>query len=264
MTSARNPPDALAALAENIRSDIVDVIRWVDNHSSRSLQQAIGPSELGDPCERKIAYRLVGVKELNEWADPLPAIVGTAVHAWLERAITRFQTVHHMDRWVTESTVQVDGLLRGHVDLYDRELFTVIDFKTVSPTKLKEWKSKGPSEQHIDQVNLYAMGMAADGEPVRYVSLIAIPRSGWLSDVRVWVNEYEPARAHRALARMYAIADKLIAMGDRMDFSALPAVPGKGCGFCPWYVGGDREASEAGCPGNAAAGVEKFEAGLVG
>lgn len=259
-----HPRDALTVLAEDLRSDLTDVIRWTDNHSSRSLQKTIGPSELGDPCERKIGYRLAGVKEMNEWSDPLPAIVGTAIHAWLERAITQFQAVHHMDRWVTESTVQVDALLRGHVDLYDRETHTIIDFKTVSPTKLKDWKSKGPSEQHIDQVNLYAMGKVNAGEMVRYVALVAIPRSGWLSDVRVWTGLYEPARAQRALDRMYSIADKLIAMGEEIDFSQLPAQPGRGCSFCPWYVGGDGDASEAGCPGNSVAGMQKFEAGLVG
>jgi len=258
------PRDALTILAEDIRSDIVDVIRWTDNHSSRSLQKTIGPSELGDSCERKIAYRLAGVNEVNEWADPLPAIVGTAIHAWLERAINKFQAVHHMDRWVTESTVRVDALLRGHVDLYDRETYTIIDFKTMSPTKMKEFKSKGPSDVHIDQVNLYAMGKRNAGEPVRFVSLIAVPRSGWLSDVRVWVGAYEPERAQRALDRMYGIADKLIGMGDKIDFASLPASPGRGCSFCPWYVGGDRDASESGCPGDSVAAMEKFAAGLAG
>lgn len=258
------PRPAMELDAEDLLSDMRDIVRWTNDNTARTLQKTIGPSELGDPCERKIAYRLAGVTEVNEWTDPWPAIVGTAIHAWLERAIGKFQSVHHMDRWVTESTVRVDALVTGHVDLYDRQLGAVIDFKTMSPTKMKDFVRKGPSEQHIDQVNLYALGKANEGQLVRHVSLIAVPRSGWLSEFRVWIGAYEPDRAKRALARMYTIADELIAQGEVIDFSTIPASPGRGCGFCPWYAGGANEASAAGCPGNSADGMEKYEAGLVG
>lgn len=258
------PRPASEILAEEITSDLKDIVRWTDNNAARSLQASIGPSELGEPCERKISYRLAGVTEVNEWTDPWPAIVGTAVHAWLERAIGKFQSVHHMDRWVTESTVRVDALVTGHVDLYDRQTGTVIDFKTMSPTKMKDFLRKGPSEQHIDQVNLYALGLSNAGQAVNYVSLVAVPRSGWLSEFKTWVGPYEPSRAARALSRMYTIADELIAQGDVIDFSTIPAEPGRGCSFCPWYVGGDRVPSAAGCPGDSAARVEKYSAGLAG
>lgn len=583
------PRPPLLILAEDIASDLKDVIRWTDNNSARSLQSTIGPSELGDPCERRIAYRLAGVKEVNEWADPWPAIVGTAIHGWLERAIGTFQSVHHMDRWVTESTVRVDDLVSGHVDLFDRELHTIIDFKaqpdweliltpsgwrtlgdlvvgdsvigssgeavtvvgvypqgekevfevvttdggcvtatgdhlwtlgtmsgatprtlttfelaaeldksrpgrrvlpalapviyakqaplsldpyalglllgdgsfrgksitftnsdgleaclpfdchkvqqadgraptfvvrgaveiirnlgvhgelstekhvppqfltatpderlallqglldtdgtvskgnavlttssarmaedvvnlvrslggkvfrftdkvlrpgatalahllsiklpegacpfradlphkkgrwrkganthlrhikevrhagvamtrcikvdapdqlyvtrdfilthnTMSPTKMKDFKSKGPSEQHIDQINLYGLGMVNAGERVDNVCLVALPRAGWLGDMKVWVGPYEPERAHRVLKRMYDIAGRMLAQGPELDFAAIPAVPGKGCSFCAWYVGGDRDPSTAGCPGNSVDNMSRFNAGLV-
>lgn len=251
-------------VAEDFTSDLKDIVRWTNDNAARSLQRSIGPSELGEPCERKIAYRLAGVTEVNEWTDPWPAIVGTAIHAWLERAFGTFQSVHHMDRWVTESTVRVDALVTGHVDLYDRETGTVIDFKTMSPTRMKDFIRKGPSEQHIDQVTLYALGKENAGEAVDHVALVAVPRSGWLSEFRTWAGPYEPARARRVLARMYAIADGLIAQGEVIDYSTIPAVPGRGCSFCPWYRGGDREASAAGCPGDSAARVEKYSAGLAG
>jgi hypothetical protein len=247
----------------DLLTDITDVIRWTDNNSARSRQTAIGPSELGTDCDRRIAYRLADVPESNQWRDPLPAIVGTSIHAWLEKAINNFQKVHYLNRWLTEITVWPDPIVTGHCDLYDKDLQAVIDFKTVSPTRLKEWKSKGPSEQHIDQVNLYAKGLIAQGHPVQRVALIAVPRSGWLSEVRVWSGPYQPERAQACLDRMYGLADKLIKMGDDLDFEAIPAVPSQGCSYCPWYRGGSKKADMSGCCGNNKTAEAKFGKGLI-
>jgi hypothetical protein len=258
-----DPIEPLEIAAENLRQDLVDIIRWTDNRSARSMQKTIGPSELGDPCERKIAYRLAGIPEVNDWMDPLPAIVGTAIHTWMESAVSQFQKIHHMDRWATEVTVHPDRNVVGHADLYDSELQAVIDYKTVSPSKLKDWKAHGPSEQYKDQVNLYARGCINAGLPVQFVCLVAIPRSGWLSDIRVWLERAEPDRAQRALDRMYGLADKLIAQGDQLDFEAIGASPGRGCSYCPWYRGGVGQAGVDGCPGNATDAMSKFGEGMV-
>lgn len=256
-------PNPNTQLQANLLSDIVDIIQWTDNNSARSTQATIGPSELGGQCDRKIAYRLAGTVEVNFHRDPLPAIVGTAIHAWLEKAITNFQAVHYMDRWMTEVTVHPDPIITGHCDLYDKELECVIDFKTVSPTKLKEWKSKGPSEAYQDQVNLYAKGLARLGHPVKKVALIAVPRSGWLSEIQVWADDYRPERAQACLDRMYGIADKLIKMGDNLAFREIPASPERACSYCPWYRGGTKDADLSGCAGNAVQSRGKFGKGLV-
>lgn len=250
-------------LAEEIRSDFTDIVRWTDDNSTRSTQRTIGPSELGDSCDRKIAYRLAGIDQRNQYTDPLPAIVGTSVHTWLEKAYTGFQQAHYMNRWLSEVTVRVDSMVTGHVDLFDTQTHTVIDFKTLGTTKAKDFKTKGPSETHIDQVNLYAMGLTRAGYTVRNVALIGIPRAGWLSDVRVWVGPYEPERAQRVLDRMYAIGRDLLAQGDNVDFSSIPANPGRGCSFCDWYVGGMGDADMSGCPGNASEVRAKFSNGLI-
>lgn len=255
-----SPNDALGA---ELLSDLTDVIRWTDNNSSRSLQSTIGPSELGSLCDRRIAYRLAGAPEVNEWSDPLPAIVGTAVHAWLEKAINSFQAIHHMERWLTEITVHPDPMVKGHCDLYDRELQAIIDWKTVSPTKLKEWKSAGPPAHYKDQVNLYGRGALLAGLPVAKVVLVAVPRSGWLRDMQVWVGDYEPERAQACLDRMYAIAGKLIAMGEDLAFRDVEAKAGGECSFCPWYRGGSKEADMSGCPGNSDYALKKYGTGLV-
>lgn len=257
------PTDPNELLGINLLSDLTDVIKWTESNSARSVQKSIGPSELGSLCDRKIAYRLAGVSETNWWSDPLPAIVGTAVHSWLEKAVNRFQEVHYMTRWQTEITVKPDDMVTGHMDLYDNELNAVIDWKTVSPTKLKAWKADGPPEHYKDQVNLYARGAQLANAPVQKVVLVAVPRSGWLRDMQIWVDDYRPERAQAALNRMYGIANVLIKQGDDLSFEEIPAVPSGECSFCPWYRGGAGRADLSGCPGNTDAAKAKYGKGLV-
>lgn len=257
------PQDPNEVMGVSLLSDLTDVIKWTDNNSARSIQTTIGPSELGSLCDRRIAYRLAGTPEANWWSDPLPAIVGTAVHAWLEKAVNSFQEVHFMDRWLTEITVQPDPLVKGHVDLYDRELKAIIDWKTVSPTKLKAWKSSGPPEHYKDQVNLYGRGAWNGGLEVAKVILVAVPRSGWLRDMQIWVDDYSPDRAQAALDRMYSIANVMIKAGDDLSFEEIDSAPSGECAFCPWYRGGERRADMSGCSGNNEANKAKYGKGLV-
>lgn len=248
-------------LSIDVLSDLKDVIVWTDNSSARSQQVAIGPSELGSECNRRLAYRIAGVPEVNGWRDPLPAIVGTAVHSWLEKAINSFQAVHYMDRWETELTVHPDPLVVGHCDLYDKDLHMVIDWKTVNATKLKAWKRLGPPEHFLSQVNLYAKGLIATGRPVRKVALVAIPRAGFLADAIMSVFDYDPALAQASLDRMYGLADELLGQ-QQIDFAGVQATPDDGCTYCPWYRGGSKAADLSGCAGNAVASKEKFLKGL--
>lgn len=257
------PTDPNEALGIELLSDLTDIIKWHDSNSPRSTQAAIGPSELGSLCDRKIAYRLAGVPETNWWSDPLPAIVGTAVHHWLEGAVNHFQQVHFMDRWHTEITVQPDPMVKGHVDLYDRDLPGIIDWKTVSPTKLKAWKADGPPEHYKAQVNLYGKGALAAGLAVSKVVLVAVPRSGWLRDMQIWVDDYRPELAQAALDRMYSIAGDLIKQGDDLALAEIPAAPSSECSFCPWYKGGSQKAGLSGCPGNTDASKTNYGKGMV-
>ena len=257
------PTDPNELLGIELLSDLTDVIKWTEANSARSTQSTIGPSELGSSCDRKIAYRLAGVPETNWWSDPLPAIVGTAVHTWLEKAVNRFQEVHFMNRWTTEITVKPDPLVTGHMDLFDNELGAVIDWKTVSPTKLKTWKASGPPEHYIDQVNLYARGAINAGATVNKVVLVAVPRSGWLRDMQIWVDDHRPERAQAALDRMYGIANVLLKQGEDLAFEEISSAPSGECSLCPWYRVGSGKADMSGCPGNTDAAKAKYGKGLV-
>lgn len=249
-------------VAETIRQDLIDIIRWTDNNSDRSQQRALGPSELGEECTRKLSYRLLEIPPVNHWTDPWPAIVGTSIHAWLEKAINSFQRQHYMDRWLTETVVHPDPAVTGHADLYDKDLRMVIDFKTVSPDKLKTWKKSGPPENYLDQINLYAKGFTNAGFAVDWVCLIALPRSGFLTDLQVWIGRPDSDRVTRVVKRLYQLAGDLNPT-EGVDFSTLPAAPGRGCSFCRWYRGGSAPADARGCPGAYDNTVAKYGTGLV-
>lgn len=111
------------------------------NHP-RSLQTAIGPSEIGTPCDRKIAYKLLRHPERPQPPAWLPTI-GTGVHSWLEDAFDQgayrelLASGGDQERWLTETRVTVGyipgmGFLEGSCDLYDRYTGTVVDHKGLS------------------------------------------------------------------------------------------------------------------------------------
>lgn len=65
----------------------VEAIRHAIANHPRSLQRAIGPSEVGIECDRRLAYKLLGHPERDGGDGWLPT-VGTGVHSWLEERST--------------------------------------------------------------------------------------------------------------------------------------------------------------------------------
>lgn len=239
-------------LANGLRADLMQMIHWADKNSSRSLQATIGPSELGSPCDRKIAYRLANVPEVNLRRDPWPAIVGTGVHNWLESAVNRYQAHHGEAQYVTEQELNIDPLVVGHTDLYKRSGL-VVDYKTCNPDLLKKFRLHGPPAGYRVQTQLYGKGHADAGRKVTHVALVFLPRTGWLSDMYVWTDDYRPEIAQQALDRMYAIGHGLIAANVAANpeiYDKIPAAEDH-CGYCPWFK---REkdldgATDKGCSG---------------
>ncbi len=81
------------------------------------------------------------------------------------------------------------------------------------------------------------------GLAVARVVLVAVPRSGWLRDMQIWVDDYRPERAQAALDRMYGIANKLISMGEDISMEEIDSASSEECSFCPWYRGGTGRAN---------------------
>lgn len=238
-----------------LKRQLTEIIRWADNNTPRSLQVSIGPSEIGDPCDRRIGYHLAEVPEINSQFDPWPAIMGTAMHGWLEDAVTKWMATQPTREWVTEMELSINQFVHGHSDLYSKQYQTVIDWKSAGPTAFKKIRDHGPSDGYVIQTHIYGYGYEKAGMPVKKVALVFLPRAGRLQDMVVWSAEYDRSIAERALSRLFEIARKVVSLETLKyphRWEQMDSVPSNACGFCPWYSSTkDKEegANDRGCPG---------------
>jgi hypothetical protein len=205
----------------------------------RSQQTRIGPSELGTPCTRCLAFKLAGVPEQRDPAW-LPT-VGTAVHAWLADTFTQANRGLDVARWLVEMTVDVgdvDGTaITGSSDLFDRVTATVIDHKVVGPTTLKTAKA-GPSAVYRTQLHLYGRGFTRRGLPVDQVAIWYVPRNAVTLDQAVfWSEPYDESVALAALARADALAKAIRLVGVDQVVAGMSTTPG--CYSCPGFPRAD-------------------------
>lgn len=241
--------------AAALKQELSNIILWNERSAPRSRQQSIGPSELGNECDRRLAYRIAGNPPVNLGTDPWPAIVGTSIHDWLEKAVNRYQNAVEDLGYLTELRVYPDPLVKGRSDLFNTRLAMVIDHKSTGTDVMRKVRKGQIPIGYRIQIQVYGLGHKRAGREVKDVALIFYPRSGWLDDAYVWVEPYDEQMALDALARMYAIADKLIELeiesnGHRYEF--IDAIPGDSCVWCPFHVRDqdpDVGASEKGCPG---------------
>lgn len=234
-----------------MKMDLTEVIQWAWRNDTRSQQRMIGPSELGEPCRRKLAYRIAGMPAVNDRVDPWPALVGTAVHRWIEQAVIEFERKHGTNRWLTETEVYPDDMVVGHCDLFDLDAGAVWDIKTMNSDKLREFSEGGQvPEGYRVQIHTYGLGMQRAGHEVGSVGLVVLPRSGWLSNMFVWSEPYQPEVAQEALARMYAIAEEVLELGvdeHPEQVNVVEATPSRMCSFCDYYT--PEPVDGIGCPG---------------
>jgi hypothetical protein len=239
-----------------LKTRLTEVIKWADRQNPRSSQFELGPSEIGDPCDRRMAYRLAGVEACN-FSDPWAAIVGTAMHAWLDEAFQKWLTAHNSDEYSTETSLSINRFVQGHSDVYDRRTKTVIDWKGAGPTVMKKVKANGPSAGYQIQTHIYGYGYEQKGWPVERVALVFLPRAGRLADMYPWSAPYDRSVAIEALKRPHAVARKMVELdilkdGNAHRFQQIDATPSDSCGFCPQYNSMkplEEGADEKGCPG---------------
>lgn len=244
----------MSPFESEVKEDLLEVMHWINNASPRSQQKTLGCSEAGDHCTRKIAYRMAGTKKIHT-PDTLKANMGTAFHTWLDDGMRAFQEnlVTSQREWITETEVWPAKFLKGHVDLYSRMRFLVLDYKTTSADILKEWARTGliPT-QYLIQIMLYGKGMINAGYRVDRVGLAGLNRSGTYNDMVVLTVAYDEEVARNALRRIYDLGKHLIDVDIDNNpelFEAIESAPSRLCGWCPWYRGGSKPADGTGCPG---------------
>lgn len=199
-----------------------------DSRSRRSLQKAVGPSEIGG-CRRRLWHRIQQTPACNDTLQ-MAAWMGTAIHQRLERAVKSVDPFE--SRYLTEVAVEHEGLT-GHVDLYDKESREVIDWKTVTRRKLTDF----PAESQVQQVQVYGYLMVANGFAVDAVTLVAIPRDGNELHVKFHTEGYDEAIALDAIARLREVESLAVA--------PAPEEPRR---FCQDYCQFFDETAEVGCP----------------
>jgi hypothetical protein len=254
----------------------------IANHP-RSLQKRIGPSEIGDPCARRIAYKLTGTPEARELPTPWRPTVGTATHTWLEEKLAEYNQATHAatgaSRFLIEQRVNAGPCagadLEGSTDWYDRVTATVGDWKIVGPSSLKKLRAdlnagRGPRLEYRVQGHTYGLGWLRRGLPVDRVMIVALPAAGELADAVMWTEPFNPQIARDAMARVdriHALTSSLagaaltvtngalavIGRGDLADPDGNPGAPaigtdGHGCRFCPWLKASSTDPA-TGCPG---------------
>jgi hypothetical protein len=205
----------------------------------RSQQVHLGPSELGEACDRQVVAKLAGAPRTNNVSDPWPSVVGTSVHAWLAEACRDDNSRDQVLRWITEQAVEPAFGYAGHADLYDSVEKCVCDWKILGATSLNKIKSpKGPPRRYQMQLLLYARGYRNLGLPVERVAIAALPRTAaTLDSMFVWDHVCTPEDdilvdevLRRTEIRQWLGTE---VKEGRMQLNQVPATPdGDTCFFC--------------------------------
>jgi hypothetical protein len=239
-------------ISELCLGDLQAVIRDFERNQERSLQVEIGPSQVGEPCSRRLVMQLLGADDINADRDMWPATVGTAVHQLLADAFRRNNTVLASQgrpaRWLVEQPVTIRPGLIGHTDLIDLWTWTVIDHKNVSVKSLRDHKKTGhPGQQYEIQAHLYGLGWARAGLPIKTVAIAFYPKSGMMRDSWLWTADYDENIALAALDRM----DTLLADANMAELEGdldqwLQALPRDTthCDWCPYHDAEHRAPSD--------------------
>ena len=194
------PPDP----DEMLRNDLIQVIKDRDAATERHLQKALGPSEVGHPCLRKMAYGLMDRAHANPYYDPLPSIIGTAVHSWLFTAAVLANEKLNRQRWHAEIKVKILPEMSGTADLYDADTQTVVDWKVPGKNRFDAYRRE-MSPIYRTQVHLYGKGLIKMGHPVSRVAICLLPRGGSLQSTYLWTEAYDERIADAAIDRFYAV-----------------------------------------------------------
>lgn len=218
---------------------------------SRSAQPTVGPSEVGTPCDRRLAMSLMRVEPSHPGGEGWPAFVGTCVHAGL--ADMFLWAGGSSGRYLVEVplTFESESMPRGTADLIDRTLMLMADHKVLGRWSLNQIGVKGPSPTYRTQIHLYAHGARQKGYSIDNVAIVAWPRDGGsLDQMFVWTEPFNPALVKDSLDRLDRISGQIaVDRGTLTDLQiAQKFETADDCKFCRYHVKGD-ESWTRGCPG---------------
>lgn len=224
-----------------VEADLLAAVEAGMANHPRTLQTAIGPSEIGVECDRALIHKLAMHEEppsVHAWK----ARVGTFAHAGLQQDLEVDNAKLDHPRWLLENRVHVGDInsqpVYGNCDVFDTWTETVGDWKTVGPTRLRTYKANGPGQQYRVQAHLYGRGWQQAGWNPSHVMIVFLPRNGTLRERHVWSEPYDETVAVEALARATGRAQLIATFGvdaalamyqpctdDYCDWCAVPKQP---------------------------------------
>lgn len=248
-------PEPMSDLAKELATKIKETFYSYSNRKSadnRSAQTTLGPSEIGTPCDRRLAMALMGISAVNAGGDGWAAFVGTCTHVGMAEVYTFADA--GTGRYAVELPVflGIPSVPRGTTDLLDRRDGTVVDWKIMGKYSLDKFKKEGPTKTYRTQGHVYGLGAERAGEKVKNIAIVGLPRAGSsLDEMHVWVEKYDRKFAQAALDRVEEISKRVhglaVGLGPTMEVAATFET-GDDCKYCPFHLKGDKE-MRRGCPG---------------
>lgn len=231
----------------------------------RTLQQHLGPSELGVECDRQVAGKLAALPYTNHVVDPWPSIRGTALHAWAADAFTADNDRTGLLRWIAEQRVTPHPEHPGTADLYDALEQAVVDHKFLGESSMAKIR-KDPPRKYVVQLLLYGLGYHLLGLPVKRIAIAAYPATaGSLDGLYVWDRRFLDEDGRVAAENVQLLTtvfsdterrkDQAAALlNGRLSFDQVPATPDTDeCYFCPFYRPQSARDGGPGCAGSVSA-----------
>ena len=249
--------------AEQYGRTMKQLVKDRASRADRSMQRHLGPSELGEECDRQVVSKMAAMAKTNNVSDPWASVMGTAGHAWVEDMYkwdNRRRLAEGMPgRWIAEMKVTPDpgdDPHPGTADLYDAEYLALVDHKFLGDTSRAKLIAKGPKRVYYVQLLLYRRGYQNLGLPVNRIVLLAWPRTkSSLDDLYVW--EHIPTPEDEVLVDKVIAQTKerqqvaeLVKSGALNIMNVKPTPSDDSCMFCPLYrPQAAYDPSIFGCPG---------------
>lgn len=254
-----------------IASRLKELFYAYDNRRSadnRSAQATMGPSEMGTPCDRRLALSLMRMPPVNPGGDGWAAFVGTCIHAGLEQLFLWADA--GTGRFATEQRLEFGSVYvpKGTADLIDRTLLMILDHKCQGRWSRNKLKTSGPSPTYKVQAHVYAYGARLRGEKIEKIAIVSWPRDeATLDDLYVHVEDYNPAVVKRAFERVEEIGAQVeqkraelhdtypvtVEPSEELELEIGARVAGDfnvadDCRFCPFFLPNARDITR-GCNG---------------
>src|SRR5215831_15611485 len=185
---ARQAPRA--RIAGELMLTTAQLLLLADQRRPRTRQLDIGPSDLGS-CRRRTGYKLARTPHVNK-AGSVQAAIGSAVHDLIALVMEEVR----QDGDLIEHPVEFLGV-KGRLDRYDAETFTVRDTKTTSRRWLDHIRLHGPEHSHIWQVHWYGAGCVQAGMRVENVAIEYLCRD--TGEEYIWQQPFSPQHLKDAI-----------------------------------------------------------------